>query len=338
MAVLCSGNDLGCNSLQIGTHQPRLFSLDRSMATCETDPPPADSLPAPEHDIVESGSSLGAELRGATVAAKPCTAAKQGASCSVPLLQEGELTSCLAAAPELSRVFDLPPAIASAPGWEACDALDLSLDLDLDLGGPDLFLSSGVPWTCPTSSSRGPTTAEDERNCGDQFARLVACSPACAPPEADCVPRSSSASIRANVYGTPAAWSTPQLQHFLARCIFLPAFRVGLTASGACSSPRQPQARRGAKPKYVYSTHAEAVAHRRERNRKTALKSYYSRKARVDGLRQEMARIDDENRALRFLLSCIDTGRVNRVWVGDQLRKGVSAALVLQDLNTAMPT
>ncbi|KAK9807665.1 hypothetical protein WJX72_005764 [[Myrmecia] bisecta] len=305
MAVLCSGNDLGCNSLQIGTHQPRLFSLDRSMATCETDPPPADSLPAPEHDIVESGSSLGAELRGATVAAKPCTAAKQGASCSVPLLQEGELTSCLAAAPELSRVFDLPPAIASAPGWEACDALDLSLDLDLDLGGPDLFLSSGVPWTCPTSSSRGPTTAEDERNCGDQFARL---GPTCTAPRRRGRPRSYNTSL------------------------------PGLTASGACSSPRQPQARRGAKPKYVYSTHAEAVAHRRERNRKTALKSYYSRKARVDGLRQEMARIDDENRALRFLLSCIDTGRVNRVWVGDQLRKGVSAALVLQDLNTAMPT
>ncbi|KAK9786271.1 hypothetical protein WJX73_000922 [Symbiochloris irregularis] len=60
--------------------------------------------------------------------------------------------------------------------------------------------------------------------------------------------------------------------------------------------------RRGAKPKYLFSTKEAAVAHRRHRNRETALSSYYRRKQHVDGLQSQRQELMKEQSALMRLL------------------------------------
>eukprot|EP00884_Botryococcus_braunii_P009341 jgi/Botrbrau1/18408/Bobra.0072s0001.1 len=64
-------------------------------------------------------------------------------------------------------------------------------------------------------------------------------------------------------------------------------------------SPRKKQ--RGAKPKYSYVNQEEALAMRRQRNRETALSSYYKRKAHIDQLALEAEALQADNEALQEL-------------------------------------
>lgn len=75
------------------------------------------------------------------------------------------------------------------------------------------------------------------------------------------------------------------------------------TSSGTCGSFAKK--RRGPKPKYVYSTPEEAAFARKERNRKSALASYYRRRGRIEHLENEKKRLAKENEALEKLLAKI---------------------------------
>ncbi|KAK9918082.1 hypothetical protein WJX75_001065 [Coccomyxa subellipsoidea] len=69
---------------------------------------------------------------------------------------------------------------------------------------------------------------------------------------------------------------------------------------------------RGAKPKYHFVTAEEAIAHRRERNRITALASYEKRKAHENALRSQIAQLEQEQVALRELLDLVQQPVVDK--------------------------
>lgn len=61
--------------------------------------------------------------------------------------------------------------------------------------------------------------------------------------------------------------------------------------------------RRGPKPKYIFATPQEAALARKERNRKSALESYYRRRRKLETLENEKKRLTEENKALEALLA-----------------------------------
>lgn len=65
--------------------------------------------------------------------------------------------------------------------------------------------------------------------------------------------------------------------------------------------------KRGAKPKYKFSTEAEAVAMRRERNRSTAISSYYRKKERDEQLLHAIECLERERDALQQLEKFVDS-------------------------------
>ncbi|KAK9825843.1 hypothetical protein WJX81_002757 [Elliptochloris bilobata] len=106
------------------------------------------------------------------------------------------------------------------------------------------------------------------------------------------------------------------------------------SAAGA-SGGRKPsdssgKRKRGNKPKYVYSTQQEVVAHRCERNRDTALRSYYKRKAEEERLKGEIAALREERTALEGLLQCVRAPSIDTGRLGQLLRQGSSPEAVLE--------
>jgi hypothetical protein len=67
---------------------------------------------------------------------------------------------------------------------------------------------------------------------------------------------------------------------------------------------------RGPKPRYVYSCPEQAAAARRQRNRNTALKSYYKRREHIQNLEKQVKEIEEENAALCQLLDAVERGVV----------------------------
>ena len=65
---------------------------------------------------------------------------------------------------------------------------------------------------------------------------------------------------------------------------------------------------RGPKPKYVYSSAEQAAAARRQRNRKTALESYYRRREKIQNLEKEVSQLEQENKRLCQLLDEVNAG------------------------------
>ncbi|KAK9822789.1 hypothetical protein WJX74_009472 [Apatococcus lobatus] len=63
--------------------------------------------------------------------------------------------------------------------------------------------------------------------------------------------------------------------------------------------------RRGAPQRHAYSTQEEGLAKRRDRNRSTALNSYYKRKERTAQLEAERDALERENAALREILQTV---------------------------------
>jgi len=68
---------------------------------------------------------------------------------------------------------------------------------------------------------------------------------------------------------------------------------------------------RGPKPKYIYSSKEQAAAARKERNRQTALNSYYKRRQRIQDLEKEVSHLSEENSKLQTLLQDVQEGRAN---------------------------
>jgi hypothetical protein len=89
---------------------------------------------------------------------------------------------------------------------------------------------------------------------------------------------------------------------------------------------------RGAKPKYEYDTLEEATARRRERNRETALSSYYKRKAYITQLRQEIEKLQSERAALFKARALVASDAQRAVVVRTALQCAGSAILALQQL------
>ncbi|CAL8471705.1 g11247 [Coccomyxa elongata] len=88
---------------------------------------------------------------------------------------------------------------------------------------------------------------------------------------------------------------------------------------------------RGAKPKYHFVTAEEAIAHRRERNRITALASYEKRKAHQDALKSEIEQLEHDQAALRQLLSIVQHPLGDKRLVRELLMKpGASMCEVVQ--------
>mmetsp|Transcript_1992 Transcript_1992/g.5915 ORF Transcript_1992/g.5915 Transcript_1992/m.5915 type:complete len:455 (-) Transcript_1992:1585-2949(-) len=90
--------------------------------------------------------------------------------------------------------------------------------------------------------------------------------------------------------------------------------------------------RRGAKPKYVCATKEEAVARRRDRNRATALATYYRRKARAAELTAELPALRAERAALQTLLDIAHHSPHCARWMKPLLEDGCAAADVLRTL------
>lgn len=90
--------------------------------------------------------------------------------------------------------------------------------------------------------------------------------------------------------------------------------------------------RRGAKPKYLCATKEEAIAKRRDRNRATALATYYRRKAHTLELHNQLADIQVEATALRTLLDLAELSPPCAAWVGPLMAHGCAASEVLHVL------
>ncbi|BDA47088.1 hypothetical protein COCOBI_09-5430 [Coccomyxa sp. Obi] len=94
---------------------------------------------------------------------------------------------------------------------------------------------------------------------------------------------------------------------------------------------------RGAKPKYHFVTAEEAIAHRRERNRITALASYEKRKAHQDALRSEIMQLEQDQAALRQLLGLVQQPLGDKRLVRELLMKpDASMCEVVQLLSSTM--
>ncbi|KAK9868778.1 hypothetical protein WJX84_003640 [Apatococcus fuscideae] len=65
--------------------------------------------------------------------------------------------------------------------------------------------------------------------------------------------------------------------------------------------------RRGAPQRHAYSTQQEGLAKRRDRNRNTALSTYYKRKEKTAQLEAERDALEKENAALREILQTIES-------------------------------
>lgn len=74
---------------------------------------------------------------------------------------------------------------------------------------------------------------------------------------------------------------------------------------------------RGPKPKYVFSDPEQAAAARRERNRATALQSYYKKKNHTKNLELQVWELEEENNKLIQLLQHVEEGSVSIQDEGD---------------------
>ncbi|EIE21872.1 hypothetical protein COCSUDRAFT_33567 [Coccomyxa subellipsoidea C-169] len=93
---------------------------------------------------------------------------------------------------------------------------------------------------------------------------------------------------------------------------------------------------RGAKPKYQFLTAEEAIAHRRERNRITALASYEKRKANENALRNQIAQLEQEQAALKQLMGLVQQPVIDKGTVRELLtRPDASICTVLEFVTSA---
>ncbi|CAK0786776.1 hypothetical protein CVIRNUC_009990 [Coccomyxa viridis] len=95
------------------------------------------------------------------------------------------------------------------------------------------------------------------------------------------------------------------------------------TVNGQASGVRK----RGAKPKYKFLTAEEAIAHRRERNRSTAMATHERKKARETALKAELELRQSERDALVRLLEYVqqpasDKEMVRRLLLGEEGSQG----------------
>lgn len=105
----------------------------------------------------------------------------------------------------------------------------------------------------------------------------------------------------------------------------------GSTASMSVAYEPAPK-RRGAKPKYVCASKEEAVAKRRDRNRATALATYYRRKAHTQELHSQLSDLREEAHALQALFDLVEHSTHCADWTGPLIAKGCAAIELLQVL------
>jgi hypothetical protein len=104
--------------------------------------------------------------------------------------------------------------------------------------------------------------------------------------------------------------------------------------SDSCSAEMQGR-KRGAKPKYKFSTEAEAVAMRRERNRSTAISSYYKKKERDEQLLHAIECLEKERVALLQLERFVESpdAGVDIGLLGQTLRQTCSGQQTILQLH-----
>lgn len=89
---------------------------------------------------------------------------------------------------------------------------------------------------------------------------------------------------------------------------------------------------RGAKPKYLFKTEEDAMAHRRHRNRTAALSSYYRRKEQANILKQQQAELLKEQAALQQLLDRAEDPAFDKDGAREALQQTRSGLQTLQSL------